>query len=550
MINKLFKFSSSLLMILLATNLMGQATFTQIKSMFQASCAIGCHNSSDNSGNLNLTGTDQEVYNRLINITPTNPAASAAGYKLVKPGYPDKSYLVRKCNNNLYSTSALPNASFGSTMPNNANPLPNNQIELIRQWVYEGAPLSGNVVNNALIDSYYSGNGINSITEPPPVPTEAGAFQLHLGKLFLAPQSEVEYFIKYDLELPEDIYVNRIELFMANQSHHFILYKFLPGQDNQFEEGLRIQNPANGSGSSGSSSTLVNAWQISYDTYLPDETAYLWNSGSVLDMNYHVRNYELDSILAVEAYINVYTTAAVPATNIMYSDLITNLSIFIPNDNAPHVFSRPDFDASATRYWDIWQLTSHTHKYGTDFDIFARNPDGTDGEQIYEGFFNTDYTFNQGYYGFSHPPIRQFEPQKRINPRHGLIQRATFRNNGATPVFFGLTTNDEMMLYYVQYTLGDLIDSGVGINSPDNSEIKIYPNPSSGNFAIEMKELSNTDASVTITDISGRLVGTEKLNSNFIGANTWQFNSNLSAGTYLIHIDTGLSLITKKLIIQ
>jgi hypothetical protein len=205
MINQLVKISALLVMILLSTNVIGQATFTQIKSLFQASCAIGCHNSSDNSGNLNLTGTDQEVYNRLINITPTNPAASAAGYKLIKPGYPDKSYLVRKCNNNLYSTSALPNSSFGNTMPNNSNPLPNNQIELIRQWVYEGAPLTGNVVDNSLIDSYYSGNGINSIPEPPPVPTEAGAFQLHLGKLFLAPQSEVEYFIKYDLELPEDI---------------------------------------------------------------------------------------------------------------------------------------------------------------------------------------------------------------------------------------------------------------------------------------------------------------------------------------------------------
>jgi hypothetical protein len=434
-------------------------------------------------------------------------------------------------------------------MPNNSSALPNNQIELIRQWVYEGAPLTGNVVNTSTIDSYYLDGGINSINEPPPVPTEAGAFQLHLGKLFLEPQTEVEYFLKYDLELPEDIYVDRIELFMANQSHHFILYKFLPGQDAQFQEGLRIQNPQTGSGSSGSSSTLVNAWQISYDTNLPDETAYLWNSGSVLDMNYHVRNYNLDSVLAVEAYINIYTTAPVPVTNVMYSDLITNLSIFIPNDNAPHVFSRADYDLNSTRYWDIWQLTSHTHKYGTDFDIFMRNPDGTDGEQIYEGFYNTDYTFNQGYYGFSHPPIRQFGPQKRINPREGLIQRATFRNDGNAPVFFGLTTDDEMMLYYIQYTLGDLIGTS-SIENQTSADFNAFPNPSNGDVYISTNLKSSSNLTVRISDISGRLIQVENYGEKSSGDHTLLLNSNLSAGTYIIQLQTSESNSIQKLIVQ
>jgi hypothetical protein len=549
MIKKAFSILLAFTFSLFMSQLNAQATFSQIKSIFQASCTIGCHNSTDNTGNLNLTGTDQEVYDRLINIAPTNPAAVDAGYSRVRPGYPERSFLVRKCNNNLYQTAELPNESFGNTMPNNAPPLANNQIELIRQWVYEGAPLTGNVVNTSTIDSYYLNGGINSIPEPPPIPTEAGSFQLHLGKLFLEPQSETEYFIKYDLELPADVYVDRIELFMANQSHHFILYKFLPGQDNQFPEGLRIQNPQTGAGSSGSSSTLVNAWQISYDTHLPEETAYLWNSGSVLDMNYHVRNYNLDSVLAVEAYVNIYTTAPVPITNIMYSDLITNLAIYIPNDNAPHVFSRSDYDPSATRYWDIWQLTSHTHKYGTDFDIFMRNADGTDGEQIYEGFFNTDYTFNQGYYGFSHPPIRQFETQKRINPREGLIQRATFRNNGSSPVFFGLTTDDEMMLYYIQYTLGDLIETS-GIEHLANSSFTVFPNPSQGEIFIYTNLKSASDMTVRISDISGRLISVENFGEKSSGSHTLKLNSILSAGTYIFQLQTSESISVQKLIIQ
>jgi len=68
----------------------------------------------------------------------------------------------------------------------------------------------------------------------------------------------------------------------------------------------------------------------------------------------------------------------------------------------------------------------------------------------------------------------------------GLIQKATYRNNGPNPVFFGLTTNDEMMVYYLQYTLGGLIDNPAHIGeSPENNSIKLFPNPSVNTFNIE-----------------------------------------------------------------
>lgn len=514
-----------------------QATFSAITALFQSHCATGCHNSTDNTGNLDLTGTDSEIYTRLVNVDPTNPAASAAGYKRIKPGHPDKSFLVRKCNNGLYPNDALPDLSYGNPMPSYPQQaLADEEVELIRQWVYEGAPLTGNVVNTALINEFYQVGGISSVPVTPPLPTEEGAFQIHLGKLFLEPQTEVEYFLKYDLGLADNIYVDRIELIMANQSHHFILYKFLPGQDAGYEDGLRIQNPLNGSGSSGSSSTLVNAWQVSYNTELPQGTAYLWNAGDVLDMNYHIRNYNLDSILAVEAFINVYTRQDPEPPSIMYSDLITNWNIFIPNDNQPHVFTRAEYSNSETRFWNIWQLTSHTHKYGTDYDFFLRNPDGSQGEQIYEGWYNTDYTFNQGYYEYSHPPIRQFEPQLEINPRHGLIQQASYRNNGSGPVTFGLTTNDEMMVYYLQYTLGDLIDNPSGIESPGSSALRVFPNPSNGLVNIGFNAEKSGVAKLLVYDISGRMIeSTQVVIQN--GNQTIPLGKTLSPGSYLIDFE-------------
>ncbi len=507
----------------------GQSTFSQITSLFQTNCTIGCHNASDNSGNLNLTGTNSEVYSRIVNAVPTNPAAAAKGHKLVRPGYPDRSFLYRKCNAELYPTDGLTGANEGNSMPDSypQGQLENQQIELIRQWIYKGAPLTGNVVDTSLINEYYTVGGINSIPTPPPVPTEAGSFQLHLGKIFLAPQSEAEYFIKYDLELPENIQVNRIEMVMSPQSHHFLLYKFLPGQDASFVDGLRLQNPTNGSGSSGTSSTMINAWQISFDTNLPDGTAYIWPTGSVLDMNFHTKNYSLDSVLAAEVYFNVYTVPNTQPMEVMYSDLVTDVNIFIPADNAPHTFTQADYTTSATRYWNLWQLTSHTHKYGTDFDIYKRNANGTQGDQIYEGWYNTDYTFNQGYYSFSHPPVRQFSPLEQINPRDGLIQKATFRNSGNSLVYFGLTTNDEMKLYYVQYTLGDLINP-TGIETNSSSAFSIYPNPAENTFTIQFNLESESNVEIMLSDISGRTI----MQKNF---------GKLSSGNQNISIDTELS---------
>jgi hypothetical protein len=529
-----------------------QSTFSSVRALFSANCTNGCHNATDPTGNLDLTGTDDEVYQRLVNATPTNPAAASRNWKRIKPGYPDRSFLLRKCNNNLYQNAGIDAADLGSPMPSYPQPaMQPQEIELIRQWVYKGAPQTGTVVNINTINTYYTEGGINSVPNPPPVPTEPGAFQLHLGKIFLEPQTEVEYFIKYDLELADFIRVNRLDLHMAPQSHHFILYKLVPNAVNFFPEGLRLQNPLNGAGSSSGYNTMVNAWQISYDTYLPQGTAYKWDGGSVLDMNFHLRNYSTDSILASEVYINVYTVPNTTDDEIMYSDLITNTNIAIPNNNQPVTFTVSDYLPSETRYWNLWQLTSHTHKYGKDYDLFTRTASGQQGEQIYEGFYDIDYTFNQGYYNFSHPPIRQFEPLYQLNPRLGMIQQATFQNNGPETVYFGLTTLDEMMVYYYQYTLGDLIDNPNAIAEIDQLKLTAFPNPSNGQFALQFTAATAGNAEIKLTDLAGRVLITEQ-KSVTQGNNTYNFDysNQLSQGIYLVEVTAGQERSVRRISIK
>ena len=100
--------------------------------------------------------------------------------------------------------------------------------------------------------------------------------------------------------------------------------------------------------------------------------------------------------------------------------------------------------------WNIWSLTSHTHLLGQDFDIYI------DGIQEYEGFFNQDYSFNQGYYDNEHPAIRRYFPLlTKSNPE--FIFESEFFNPGPDTVRFGGTVNDEMMLFQVQYTAGDYL---------------------------------------------------------------------------------------------
>lgn len=526
-----------------------QATYTQVYNIFQANC-ITCHDATSPAGGLNLSAASSTVYTSIVNANPNNPAALARGDKRIKPGDPHRSFLLRKCQNGLDIDNGL-FAGEGNAMPSGVSlPLTNNDIELIRQWVYAGAPQTGNVVNTTMINKYYSGYGIDNVPVTHPLPTDPGSFQIHVGKVFLDTLSEMEYFLKHSLNLPDTVEVNRIELFLPTQSHHYIIYKFLPGAESSFADGIRIQNPITGAGSSSGYNTMVSAFQASRNDSLPPGTAYQWETTSTLDLNHHFFNTNIDSVLAADVYFNVYTQPKGTAANIMYSDIITNTSIFIPNTSTNVSFTSADYDASATNMWNIWLLSSHTHKYGVDFDIFLRNPGGSTGTQIYEGFYNNDYTFNQGYYDWEHPPVERFDPLLTMDPRNGIIQKATFNNDGPSSVFFGLTTNDEMMLYFIQYTLGPSFLS-IAENMDNKIKLDAFPNPFNSTTQIYYELKGNANITVAVYDVLGNkietLVNNEIQNS---GKHAVDFNAKDRAkGIYLVAVSIEGNIYTKRIVL-
>lgn len=458
-----------------------QSNFSRVLSVIEDNgCASStCH--GNGAAGLWLTGSSSEIYDNLIDVESQNPISAARGYKIVKPGYPDQSTLYRKCNAGLYPSGNLLEGE-GDDMPIGGT-MSDLDKEILRQWILFGAPENGKAFSdnyfNAM-EEYHTEGGIAVVEQPDP-PAEGEGFQIYFGPLFLHPGEETEYSKKHQLDFPVDFEVNRIQNFMSDFSHHYIIYKFnSAGVSDGIKNGLRHISedqilPTNQS--------FVSLWQENRNYELPEGTAYFWERDVALDLNYHVKNYSTSSVLAADCYVNVYTQEKGQAEKEMKSDLIINLGLNIPANGLP------DTEVgyfNTGQDWNVWMLTSHTHQLGQDFDIYLREPDGSRGLQLYEGHHDTDYTFFTGYFDYAHPPVRYFDYFLKLESGQELIHEAVYINEGNSSVGFGVTTNDEMMITGVQYTTGNTHQNEPIINNlpfqlcVDADAVEILENYESG----------------------------------------------------------------------
>lgn len=494
-----------------------QSTLSSINSIFQASCTSGCHTAASPSGNLILeTGGDlAALRSNLVGVTPTNPAAAAKGYKLVDPGYPSNSFLLRKCAYDAWDNAFDLPIQQGAAMPQGQPVLAKEDVELIRQWILYGAQQNGQAVNPQTLYNYYNVNGMARIPRPA-APAEGQGYQLHMGPFFLTPGQEVEFYKKEKLLNEQSMNVVRFESNFNDESHHYLLFQFVEGEDAVIDEGMRpvtvqnaFQNP------------YMVGWVDSDVLDLPAGTAYKIRENSVLDLNYHLINYAAngDSILAAESYVNFYVDDS-PSLIQMYSELLINLQLFILPGGSEQTFSNQKFcgGGNAPGFCElpgdsvyVWYLSSHTHKFGTDYDIYKRLPGGAKGEQLYEGFYNTSYDFNQGFYDWSHPANLYFDELVPIAKNLGLVQEAKYRINDPnqfTPVTFGLTTDDEMMLAFIQYTTQPLpnnVSIGEGL-SKASTVMTMYPNPTNGDVTVSYMLSGSSRVELEVLNAVGQRV--------------------------------------------
>jgi len=454
------------------------STFQEILTIFDENGCGGDYCHGGGAGGLTLSGDEDQIYNNLFEVDAYNELAASRGYKVVDAGNPDRSTLYRKVNNGMYSHANLAEGE-GESMPSGGEPLTKIERETIRQWILWGAPKNGKAYNDNYKDAmveYHTEGGIDP-TDPPEAPPEGEGFQLYLGPIFMQPGEEVEYMKKEDLHLADDLEITRLQNYMSDYSHHYILYKY-NDDPSSAPEGLRLLDF-----SETLTQSFVNIWQDNRDYRLPEGTAFFWDDDTVLDLNYHIKNYSTTAVLAADCYVNVYTQEEGTADKEMKSSLQMYFDLNIPPGVENHAESTSFTNG---QQWNIWMLTSHTHQWGVDYDMFIEDENGQKGLQIYEGHHDTDYTFYTGSYDNAHPPVLYFDDFMNIPAGGKLFHDAMYTNNSGSSVNFGVTTDDEMMTSIVLYTVGgDTQDAPILNNLPlqictDAEPLQILANFESG----------------------------------------------------------------------
>ncbi|MGH7788670.1 MAG: hypothetical protein ACRERC_17505 [Candidatus Binatia bacterium] len=115
--------------------------FDQLQTeVFNPNClSAGCHNAQNQAGGLNLSAGSS--YDDLVDVASENVVAQANGWPRVEPFDPDSSFLLIKVTD--------PGTGQGTRMPQGAAALAPAQINMIREWIADGAPRGGTAVPTA-----------------------------------------------------------------------------------------------------------------------------------------------------------------------------------------------------------------------------------------------------------------------------------------------------------------------------------------------------------------------------------------------------------------
>ncbi|MEM7102208.1 MAG: T9SS type A sorting domain-containing protein [Bacteroidota bacterium] len=531
-------------------HLNAQQTGLRVYQILQTNCATAsCHTGAAQAGGLDLEGTGPNDLTRLASLksslefqAPTNATAASNGNSILYPGRVDKSFLFRKINEGLEPTLTLE----AGEMPSHGDAgLTDVEKEMIRQWILWGTPLTTEVVEESLLETYYNVGGLQSFPSgPPPAPDPSEGIQIKMGPFFVpdVPNANIEVFQKYEMDFPNDVEVTRVETFMSNFSHHFILYDYNSASDASGQNhGFRFNPDHINVG-------VVKAIQEPTDLKLPQGAAFFWDHDHVLDFNSHYINYVGNVPYAAEVYLNIYYQDAGNAAQEMQAQVLANTNICVAPNGDETVFDQiinyPFGDVF------VWGLMGHTHQLGTGYKIWLR-------ESFQQSTLIYDAACPFGepgcaspYFDYQHIPMRYYEPflPVTMNFQNGLIHEASYVNNGNSTVCWGPTSEDEMMVMVIMYmndTTG-VITSTEEIYNP-LQEVKVYPNPMSETSIVELPP----DAG-TVNFVLYDLIGRELRRINDINSPSFAIDrQQLLSGMYIYRLENEYGQFTSgKLMVE
>ena len=406
------------------------SSFQKLQEKVLAKACAGCHTqNTDYSLQSGLILDPDVAYNNLVGVPAHYSNASADGLLRVKPGFADSSLLYMKVH-------AFPQGKdYGKTMPLGFLPLSIGQQEFIRQWINAGAPKTGIVANDSLLDdtTHYPMTDFTPLAPPQP----GSGYQVTTNKFDVGANFEREIFVYRDLGNPAPIYVNHIHTKMRANSHHLVLYTFDPTTPKYEIPQIGVIRDLRNPDGSYIYSTEV---QMSYHLFLAgsmiQEDDYNFPAGVALqlpphagvDFNTHFINHTSATIPG-ECYANFYTTNLTNIQHLAQTLFLINTDITLPAHQQT-ILSQITPDTSSQPI-HIFLLTSHFHERGQKFQI-AISGGTRNGEIVYE---STDW---------SHPLEKTFDPPIVLNKGEGLKTIVTYNNTTDQEIKFGLSSKDEM----------------------------------------------------------------------------------------------------------
>ena len=437
-------FTSFLVLILLVSSCKkstdnGRPDFDIIQEQIltQTCATAGCHASSSDPSfaQHGLILAAGQSYDQLVDQAPMNAAAVASNYKLVRPGDAETSFLYHKIT--CVASHHPVTGNFGSQMPLGGQVLSKGQVEFIRRWINAGASkTSSSIDDNVLKDS----SACQVAIQPLDPPAAGTGFQLTINPFEIPKNFEREVFVRKNTPNTDTVFVNRLQMRGASNSHHFVLYGFrsligLPAVD-QLRD---LRDPLTGVLNQTTLQQMQNhvfmggGTDVNTDVTLPAGVALKIAPATAVDLNAHYFN-RTNFVLTGQNYLNMYT---VPRASVQYEAKTLDLNNF--DINIPP-YTRRTFTKTFTfnTVTRVVMLTSHFHKLGETFVIKIAGG-SRNGEVVYS---NTDW---------EHPLVKSFATPIVLQPGEGLTSVVTYYNSSSLGVGFGFTSQDEMNIIFGYY---------------------------------------------------------------------------------------------------
>jgi hypothetical protein len=408
------------------------------REVFDKQC-VSCHVTGNPFAvQSNLVLEPGKSYDAMINVLSRQTVARSEGMRVVRPGLPDSSLLWHK----LQWESGHHTRDYGGPMPLGTRSLSVGQLEFVRRWIAAGAPRSAAVADARLLTDTIRPTAAPFVALEPPAAGDG--IQLRVAPFQVTGNFERELFSFQRLGSTTPVFVNRVQMKMRPNSHHFLLYSFA---DNAPAIAIPQLNTIRDIRNPDGSLNFLNVLPMAYHVFLAGaqtpEMDYRFPAGVALrlpanfgiDLNVHYVNRGSEALTG-EAFANLYTVGATQVQNEARTLNLGNTDINLP-PGVRTTLTRT-FMNTTGRDMRVFMLTSHMHQLGERFQIKlvggARN-----GQVIYE---TTDW---------AHPEIRNFDTPIVIRPGEGMMSDIVWNNTTSRAVRFGLTSQDEMGIIFGYY---------------------------------------------------------------------------------------------------